>query len=153
MEDARTVARDVVVASYLGWTLDAFDFFIMIFAFAGVAHTFQVSGLTVTPLGSPLTSILTGPVKPPVRLRWTNHAVREPRRTEEKHPNHHAKPLVYWPCLAARVPDIPIQAIAEQRHVGQVGAVVRCSTLSPVKINNLVLGKPGLESNPQQSTF
>ncbi|MBV9251004.1 MAG: MFS transporter [Acetobacteraceae bacterium] len=48
MDDARTAARDVVIASYLGWTLDAFDFFIMIFAFAGVAQTFQVSGLTVT---------------------------------------------------------------------------------------------------------
>jgi MFS transporter, SHS family, lactate transporter len=48
MDDARAVARNVVIASYLGWTLDAFDFFIMIFAFEGVAQTFNVSGLTVT---------------------------------------------------------------------------------------------------------
>jgi MFS transporter, SHS family, lactate transporter len=48
MGDVRKAARDVVIASYLGWTLDAFDFFIMIFAFAGVAQSFNVSGLTVT---------------------------------------------------------------------------------------------------------
>ncbi|MGC8469128.1 MAG: MFS transporter [Acetobacteraceae bacterium] len=41
-------ARHVVAAAYLGWTLDAFDFFIMIFAFAAVGKTFHVSGLTVT---------------------------------------------------------------------------------------------------------
>ncbi len=36
-------AAHVIVACYLGWTLDAFDFFIMIFAFNGVAHSFGVS--------------------------------------------------------------------------------------------------------------
>ena len=34
--------RHVVAAAYLGWTLDAFDFFIMVFAFDDVAHEFGV---------------------------------------------------------------------------------------------------------------
>ncbi len=29
--------RHVVAAAYLGWTLDAFDFFIMVFVFSDVA--------------------------------------------------------------------------------------------------------------------
>ncbi|HEY0802858.1 MAG TPA: MFS transporter, partial [Steroidobacteraceae bacterium] len=32
----------VVVAAYLGWTLDAFDFFLMVFMFTDIAKTFQV---------------------------------------------------------------------------------------------------------------
>jgi SHS family lactate transporter-like MFS transporter len=36
-------ARNVVVAAYLGWTLDAFDFFILIFTLDNVAKTFGVS--------------------------------------------------------------------------------------------------------------
>jgi SHS family lactate transporter-like MFS transporter len=33
--------RHVVIAAYLGWTLDAFDFFIMVFVFSDVAATFH----------------------------------------------------------------------------------------------------------------
>ncbi len=40
-------AAHVIVACYLGWTLDAFDFFIMIFAFNGVAHSFGMSNGSV----------------------------------------------------------------------------------------------------------
>ena len=40
-------AAHVIVACYLGWTLDAFDFFIMIFAFNGVAHSFGISSGSV----------------------------------------------------------------------------------------------------------
>ena len=40
-------AAHVIVACYLGWTLDAFDFFIMIFAFNGVAHSFGMSSASV----------------------------------------------------------------------------------------------------------
>jgi SHS family lactate transporter-like MFS transporter len=53
MSDYRN-ARNVVVAAYLGWTLDAFDFFIMIFVFDDVAKTFGV-GLTIASLAITLT--------------------------------------------------------------------------------------------------
>lgn len=46
-EDFRR-ARNVVVAAYLGWTLDAFDFFILIFTFDDVAKTFGVSVSSIT---------------------------------------------------------------------------------------------------------
>src|ERR1700760_280310 len=32
--------KHVVAASYLGWTLDAFDFFLMVFVIKDVAHSF-----------------------------------------------------------------------------------------------------------------
>jgi SHS family lactate transporter-like MFS transporter len=38
----------VVAASYLGWTLDAFDYFIMAFTLDDVAHSFQTSRTMVT---------------------------------------------------------------------------------------------------------
>ncbi len=41
-------ARKVVIASFLGWMLDAFDFFLMVFVFSDVAKTFGVSITTVT---------------------------------------------------------------------------------------------------------
>jgi SHS family lactate transporter-like MFS transporter len=50
-------ARKVVIASYLGWTLDAFDFFIMIFVFDDVAKTFGV-GLTTASLAITLTLLM-----------------------------------------------------------------------------------------------
>jgi MFS transporter, SHS family, lactate transporter len=34
--------KNVVVAAYLGWTLDAFDFFLMVFMFKDIASTFHV---------------------------------------------------------------------------------------------------------------
>lgn len=34
--------KNVVVAAYLGWTLDAFDFFLMVFMFKDIANTFAV---------------------------------------------------------------------------------------------------------------
>jgi SHS family lactate transporter-like MFS transporter len=34
--------KNVVAAAYLGWTLDAFDFFLMVFMFTDIAKTFQV---------------------------------------------------------------------------------------------------------------
>ena len=37
-----------------------------------------VSGLTVTPAGSPCTSTVTGPAKPLERVTCTYHAVRDP---------------------------------------------------------------------------
>ncbi len=45
--DAR-IARKVVIAAFLGWTLDAFDFFILIFTFSAVAKTFHVGITAVT---------------------------------------------------------------------------------------------------------
>ncbi|MDE8345597.1 MAG: MFS transporter [Acidocella sp.] len=41
-------ARNVVIAAYLSWTLDAFDFFILIFTFDDVAKTFGVSVSSIT---------------------------------------------------------------------------------------------------------
>jgi MFS transporter, SHS family, lactate transporter len=41
-------ARKVVIASFLGWMLDAFDFFLMVFVFSDVAKEFSVSITTVT---------------------------------------------------------------------------------------------------------
>jgi SHS family lactate transporter-like MFS transporter len=40
--------RHVVVAAYLGWTLDAFDFFIMVFVLRNIAETFGTSITAVT---------------------------------------------------------------------------------------------------------
>jgi SHS family lactate transporter-like MFS transporter len=48
MADIRRQQRHVVTACYLGWTLDAFDFFIMTFALDPVAHEFGVTRTTVT---------------------------------------------------------------------------------------------------------
>jgi len=41
-------ARKVVFACFLGWALDAFDFFIMVFVFSAVASTFSTSITSVT---------------------------------------------------------------------------------------------------------
>jgi SHS family lactate transporter-like MFS transporter len=40
--------RAVVIASFLGWTLDAFDFFIMVFVFNAIAEDFHTSIKNVT---------------------------------------------------------------------------------------------------------
>jgi SHS family lactate transporter-like MFS transporter len=48
MPDILRQQRQVVTACYLGWTLDAFDFFIMAFALDPVAHDFGVTRTTVT---------------------------------------------------------------------------------------------------------
>src|SRR5438067_11086162 len=36
------------VASFLGWTLDAFDYFILVFAVSSIAHDFQAKVVDVT---------------------------------------------------------------------------------------------------------
>jgi SHS family lactate transporter-like MFS transporter len=41
-------ARSAVVAAFLSWTLDAFDFFILIFTFDDVAKAFGVSVKSIT---------------------------------------------------------------------------------------------------------
>ncbi len=46
-EDPRR-ARNVVIAAFLSWTLDAFDFFILIFTFDDVAKTFGGSVKSIT---------------------------------------------------------------------------------------------------------
>ena len=40
--------RGAVIASYLGWTLDAFDFFILVFVLKDVAQEFHTDVKTVT---------------------------------------------------------------------------------------------------------
>jgi SHS family lactate transporter-like MFS transporter len=46
--ESLTRARNVVIAAYLSWTLDAFDFFILIFTFDDVAKTFGKSVTALT---------------------------------------------------------------------------------------------------------
>ena len=45
---ASSQQRHVVLACYLGWTLDAFDFFILIFVLRKVAETFHTSVVPIT---------------------------------------------------------------------------------------------------------
>src|SRR5256886_10060630 len=42
-QPARSAAHHAVLAGFLGWTLDAFDFFIVVFLFDTLAHQFGVS--------------------------------------------------------------------------------------------------------------
>jgi MFS transporter, SHS family, lactate transporter len=46
--DLRRQQRHVVAASYLGWTLDAFDFFIMVFVLTDIAKEFATDRTAVT---------------------------------------------------------------------------------------------------------
>ena len=48
MPDVRRQQRQIVTACYLGWTLDAFDFFIMAFSLEPVAHEFGTTRTAVT---------------------------------------------------------------------------------------------------------
>jgi SHS family lactate transporter-like MFS transporter len=48
MSDVARQQKHVVAACYLGWTLDAFDFFIMVFVFGDVAKEFGISVTSVT---------------------------------------------------------------------------------------------------------
>ena len=40
--------RNVVIAAYLGWTLDAFDFFLMVFMFKEIATDLDSSAQVVS---------------------------------------------------------------------------------------------------------
>ncbi|MEP6485486.1 MAG: MFS transporter [Rudaea sp.] len=61
-----SVQRNVVIAGFLGWTLDAFDFFILIFAAKAIATDFGVPrenvifAVTLTLLARPLGAIVFG---------------------------------------------------------------------------------------------
>ncbi len=61
-----SVQRNVVIAGFLGWTLDAFDFFILIFAANSMAQDFNVKredvmfAVTLTLLARPLGAIVFG---------------------------------------------------------------------------------------------
>src|SRR5579885_122781 len=58
--------RNVVTASFLGWTLDAFDFFLLVFVLKDVAEEFGVStkdvavAITLTLACRPLGALLFG---------------------------------------------------------------------------------------------
>ncbi len=66
--------KNVVVAAYLGWTLDAFDFFLMVFMFKDIASTFHVDvknvaeavflTLAARPIGAFVFGQARGPVRP-----------------------------------------------------------------------------------------
>jgi len=40
--------RHTILASFLGWTLDSFDFFIIVFVFSDIAHEFETDIPSVT---------------------------------------------------------------------------------------------------------
>jgi len=47
VEDERANQRNALAAGFLGWTLDAFDFFVLTFVMAPVAHDFGVSVVAI----------------------------------------------------------------------------------------------------------
>lgn len=61
-----TTQRHTVLASFLGWTLDAFDYFLLTFVIVGIAQEFQVDkahvtfGLFLTLAARPLGALLFG---------------------------------------------------------------------------------------------
>jgi SHS family lactate transporter-like MFS transporter len=69
-------ARDVVIASYLGWMLDAFDFFLVVFVFRPLAADFHapMTGVTLSILVTlamrPIGALLFGRVADRVGRRW-----------------------------------------------------------------------------------
>ena len=42
LRELDSAQRKVVLASFLGWTLDAFDYFLLVFVIPEVAHEFKV---------------------------------------------------------------------------------------------------------------
>jgi SHS family lactate transporter-like MFS transporter len=46
--DVARQQRHVVIAAFLGWTLDAFDFFLMVFVLSDIAKTFATDRTTIT---------------------------------------------------------------------------------------------------------
>src|ERR1700689_3102357 len=72
--------KNVVVAAYLGWTLDAFDFFLMVFMFKDIATTFHVDvknvaeatflTLAARPIGAFVFGRLSGPYRGKPTLMW-----------------------------------------------------------------------------------
>lgn len=66
LRELTTTQRHTVLASFLGWTLDAFDYFLLTFVILGVAKEFQVGkeevtyGLFLTLAARPLGALLFG---------------------------------------------------------------------------------------------
>ena len=65
--------RHAVIASYLGWALDAFDFFVLVFVLSDIATSFQVA---ISGVALALTLTLAIPpagrfhLRPPCRSLW-----------------------------------------------------------------------------------
>ncbi len=65
--NSRSDATNAVIASFLGWTLDAFDFFVLVFVLSKAAADFHVSlkdqmtlAITVTLAFRPLGALIFG---------------------------------------------------------------------------------------------
>lgn len=48
LRELNATQRHVVLASFLGWTLDAFDFFLLVFVLGDIARDFDVRKTAVT---------------------------------------------------------------------------------------------------------
>ena len=75
LQDSRSNARYAVAAGFLGWTLDAFDFFVVVFVLSAVAKNFgrSIPALALTLTITVMASISVRPERRPPRTalgRW-----------------------------------------------------------------------------------
>ena len=66
LKSLTTKQRSAVMAAFLGWTLDAFDFFIVVFVLSNIAHDFNTTvknvayGITLTLMMRPVGALIFG---------------------------------------------------------------------------------------------
>src|SRR6266481_150811 len=66
LKSLTTKQRSAVIAAFLGWTLDAFDFFIVVFVLSNIAHDFNTTvknvayGITLTLMMRPVGALIFG---------------------------------------------------------------------------------------------
>src|SRR5260370_340217 len=114
-QPARSGTHHAVLAGFLGWTLDAFDFFIVVFLFDTLAHQFWGSKVSPAPVGMapdvldrgtasaaravyPYKSAGVGSVEAASRCKHRTGSARRCRRVE----------ALYVSCRAYDVHDVPL---------------------------------------------